>query len=643
MKSINSKNVIFLFIFLSFFLVTCSSGGGGDDSRTIQINTLDKTTVDPLAQLTITGSGFDPANAAISVVLIPQSGGKPMVVPAISATATSVQIIVPPIFDPSTVKFVEGTVDVQVIQLAGSSFSTSNVLQGLRINAPPEIPSDVRPGAITAAFIKSGQDLIEFAQTNATTDQLTIVNDLNLFTEDLDTLLAAINTVINDPSASVILETTDSKTLAVNSTVLTLTDQLIMAYLQQHQQIFSSTSTASNLMNFLRMTKIAYAYTYDECMNDVAQYGEGISMFQTACGGKKYEQEFAEKGGKLTRWGAQFEFGVFYSVITGGIGPLAAELGVIGSQYSSAAQIAVNAFGSWAAPFVTGDTPQITPSLGKGILADIIDTAFNFNGILKATADFKIMHDDLAEIRSSDSGAPKGGVLISGRQQVPTGTTAIVHYPSGIQINTSNTQGTQTIACTYTYADWSACQSNNQQTRTVISSTPAGCTGTPVTSQSCTYTPPTCTYTYSDWSACQSDNTQTRTVSSSAPTGCTGTPVTSQSCIYIVTPPTCTYTYSAWSACQSDNTQSRSIISKSPSLCSAGNPITTQSCTFVCDWAAASTACSNACMETYNSCLAACDAKGGNLFEQADCDNACIGAQSACHKNADAHTCECIE
>jgi mono/diheme cytochrome c family protein len=44
-------------------------------------------------------------------------------------------------------------------------------------------------------------------------------------------------------------------------------------------------------------------------------------------------------------------------------------------------------------------------------------------------------------------------------------------------------------ACTYTYAAWSACV-NGTQTRTVVSASPAGCTGTPVLSQACTVTPP---------------------------------------------------------------------------------------------------------------------------------------------------------
>lgn len=47
-----------------------------------------------------------------------------------------------------------------------------------------------------------------------------------------------------------------------------------------------------------------------------------------------------------------------------------------------------------------------------------------------------------------------------------------------------------TKTCVYTYSAWSACQSDSTKTRTVLSSKPEGCVGTPVLSQSCTYTPP---------------------------------------------------------------------------------------------------------------------------------------------------------
>lgn len=47
--------------------------------------------------------------------------------------------------------------------------------------------------------------------------------------------------------------------------------------------------------------------------------------------------------------------------------------------------------------------------------------------------------------------------------------------------------------CTFTYSPWSACQANGTQTRTVVTASPDGCTGTPTIVQSCTYVPPTTT------------------------------------------------------------------------------------------------------------------------------------------------------
>ena len=141
-------------------------------------------------------------------------------------------------------------------------------------------------------------------------------------------------------------------------------------------------------------------------------------------------------------------------------------------------------------------------------------------------------------------------------------------------------------ACTYTYAAWGACQSNNTQTRSVLTTSPAGCTGTPATSQVCIYVPPTpgaCTsFTYAAWGACQSNNTQTRTVATSSPTGCTGgSPVLSQACTYVPPVTACTsFTYSAWGACQSNSTQTRTVATSSPTGCTGGSPVLSQSCTY---------------------------------------------------------------
>jgi cytochrome b involved in lipid metabolism len=90
-------------------------------------------------------------------------------------------------------------------------------------------------------------------------------------------------------------------------------------------------------------------------------------------------------------------------------------------------------------------------------------------------------------------------------------------------------------------------------------------------------------FTYNAWGSCQSDNTQTRSVVGSSPSGCSGgSPVTSQACTYNPTAVTCnSFNYSAWSSCQADNTQTRSVTGSSPSGCAGGNPATSQSCTYV--------------------------------------------------------------
>lgn len=92
--------------------------------------------------------------------------------------------------------------------------------------------------------------------------------------------------------------------------------------------------------------------------------------------------------------------------------------------------------------------------------------------------------------------------------------------------------------------------------------------------------PPTCSYTYSPWSACQPGNFQTRTVVSSSPFGCTGSPLLTQSCRYVAPPTACAYTYSEWSACQPNGTQSRSVISVGPTGCTGLPAPLTQTCTY---------------------------------------------------------------
>jgi hypothetical protein len=92
---------------------------------------------------------------------------------------------------------------------------------------------------------------------------------------------------------------------------------------------------------------------------------------------------------------------------------------------------------------------------------------------------------------------------------------------------------------------------------------------------------PTCTgFTYAVWDDCLPGGTQSRTVVASTPSGCAGgNPVLTQTCTYV--PSTCTgFTYSDWGACRSDGTQTRTLVLSSPAGCMGGSPLLSQSCAY---------------------------------------------------------------
>ena len=188
------------------------------------------------------------------------------------------------------------------------------------------------------------------------------------------------------------------------------------------------------------------------------------------------------------------------------------------------------------------------------------------------TADTGPLRAMLAKVKFSVSGGvltvtnrATSGVIFSGPiTNLASGTFT----PSNLPLPPAN------HSCTYSYSAWGTC-TNGHQSRTETASTPAGCTGTPVLTQSCTPPPPgACTYTYSAWGTCTNGN-QSRTVTASTPAGCTGTPVLTQACTP-PPPPACTYTYSAWGMCTNGN-QSRTVTASTPAGCT-GTPVLTQTC-----------------------------------------------------------------
>jgi hypothetical protein len=143
---------------------------------------------------------------------------------------------------------------------------------------------------------------------------------------------------------------------------------------------------------------------------------------------------------------------------------------------------------------------------------------------------------------------------------------------------------TTITACTsFTYSDWSTCSQTRTQTRTVLTSLPAGCSnGVPKLSEACKYSP-SCiedNWTYSlSPIKCPASGQQTKTWTQIG--SCSGgtTHLKKETVICNPQAPICTsFTYSDWSTCSQTGTQTRTVSTSLPSGCAGGSPVTLQPC-----------------------------------------------------------------
>ncbi len=180
-----------------------------------------------------------------------------------------------------------------------------------------------------------------------------------------------------------------------------------------------------------------------------------------------------------------------------------------------------------------------------------------------------------------------------------------------------------TTSCSYSYSDWTACQSDGKRSRSVTGMSPSGCvqTNAPMIQESCNYTPPQCSYSYGDWGECQSSGMQSRPLLSKTPQNCVQTtaPALSRSCTYTApttntttsttttaisttsttTATACSYSYSDWTTCQSDGKRNRNVTGMTPSGCvQTTTPRTTESCTYTSGTTA--TGVAEQCVYTYS-------------------------------------------
>lgn len=139
---------------------------------------------------------------------------------------------------------------------------------------------------------------------------------------------------------------------------------------------------------------------------------------------------------------------------------------------------------AYSANVVAGIVPPSTytymmDTLANGALPS--GMTLNINGVLSGTP--------FATGRTDVSGAQIAKTYSFGVCAVDT-LSRVATNPCP---QTSVTVNPAPVACSYSYSSWSSCQAG-QQTRTVLSSSPSGCAGTPVLTQACTSASAACYY-----------------------------------------------------------------------------------------------------------------------------------------------------
>jgi hypothetical protein len=469
------------------------------------ITSLSTNSAAPVSILAIAGSGFDPT-ATLSVSFFDNKGFR-LDIPVLVAGPTSVEVAVPPYINPATGTFGPGTVNVQLIQNLGGSIVTSNSIQNFQLQ---DLPTSVAPpGAVTLNLLNG---IINYYVTlqAAIRGTLLDVPELNAAIANnlanLQSLGTQVQAVMQSPSTSFTLGSINGNNLVIGTQALSATDKLIIGMFQS----LSSTSVpTSAVMGVMKNSLVGATIPCQQEANAYTNFllNPGLQVTDTS-GYNGYAG--CSSGGLPVAVQTTNE-------VVGGAGTLS--MGILGFFGAPEIALALPA----AAMF------NVT-AMSVVLQIDVAAALKNVNN----SASYQAMHQAVDKIEETLRDLLVGQVIpkTAGNVKDIYSGEADLDHAFG---DTATLAPPPPASCTYTYSDWSACQPNGTQTRTVISSSPAGCVGTPVLSQSCTYGgPPPCTYIYSDWSACQPNGTQTRTVISSSPAGCTGTPVLSQPCT-----PTC--------------------------------------------------------------------------------------------------------
>ncbi len=266
---------------------------------------IDRTTARPFDLVTLSGTGFDPANSAISVYVSPAASVLPIAVPVVWATSTSVTFAAPPLLEMYVGAFTSGPVKLQVIAAVGSKLSTSDFFTGLTIAAPRSVT--VSSGKMTRAFLQSA-----FAVADTTRQALgpgELGARLLQLQTDLTTVINGVSSIISNPAATVTLPTANGS-FVLDKQVVDILDTLALAYAEG----FNTPAP-----NAGATTAIAAGRAVGPFANSPPCLYTDLDPVSAEflCGGEQARRNYAQASLDAWVWGAKLELGLSAALIGG--------------------------------------------------------------------------------------------------------------------------------------------------------------------------------------------------------------------------------------------------------------------------------------------------------------------------------------
>lgn len=404
--------------------------------NSISITGADRPSAATFAVITINGNGFDAANGAISVVFSARDAIT-VTVPAVTATATSLQVAVPPLIGTANGNLFDTPVvtEIQVVQVTGSSVMTSNTIGGLTIEPAPEVGGAA--GSFTRAFLRTVLDVqTDLRGAHRSTAAFAgVVSASQAFSDAQRPLLDAVEAIVADAERTINLPTRDQLPLSVSARTLRAADRVAAAFVRQ-----------ANAEAAMRAAAPA-AEVPAGCQCNATTEAE-----QWLCDFRRNPCVAHETARKVVPELAVGVYGAQFGFLAGWAAGGLAGASLVASETASALGFLAGQAISYGTAVLAGVDPPGAWSLlrdsGSTLLDDLTDNGLGvFSGLNTGISLGQTMESVVTSTRGQLQSAPRGGVVMPASEPAnpPANTRPSVVYSAGQGARWIATAATQQV------------------------------------------------------------------------------------------------------------------------------------------------------------------------------------------------------